>query len=289
MARITRRELGHLALGGVVAAASPALARAQEDWRLGFKTPPKTLDGELERIKGRLPAGLRGTLFRVGPAQFERAGERLGHWFDGDGMVQRFAISGGRIRHRGRFVDTAKRRDEEAAGKFLYSGYGFAPEEAASIRSPDDINAANTNVLPAGDDVWALWEGGSPYRVGPQELETRGRKAFEGPLDGAPFSAHPKREFGGDVWNFGILGRRCVIWQLGGRRQRAQDRTPRAAGTEPHARLRHHIASHRAAAAADDRRRGPGGYSGRPLSLACRQTAHRSRPRQGNAHNSAAL
>jgi carotenoid cleavage dioxygenase-like enzyme len=215
MLNLTRRGFALGAIGTGVAAASPAFARAAADWRLGFTTPPTTLDGELRRIEGRLPAGLEGTLYRVGPAQFERAGERLGHWFDGDGMVQRFAIAGGRVRHRGRFVDTDKRRAEEAAGRFLYSGYGFAPQGAVEIRRPDELNAANTSVLPFHNEVWALWEGGSPYRVSAPDLETRGRKVFEGPLDGAPFSAHPKREPGGDVWNFGALGRRCVIWHLG--------------------------------------------------------------------------
>jgi all-trans-8'-apo-beta-carotenal 15,15'-oxygenase len=129
-------------------------------------------------------------------------------------MIQRFHIAGGRVRHRGRFIDTSKRRAEEVAGRFLFAGYGFAPKAAGDSRSPDDLNAANTNVLPLGEEVWALWEGGSPYRVGSAELETRGRKAFAGKLDGAPFSAHPKIAPEGDIWNFGVLAKRCVLWRL---------------------------------------------------------------------------
>lgn len=215
MTELTRRALGGLALAGAAVAALPAWAARAADWRLGFKTPPLTLDGTLTRIEGRLPRDLEGNFFRVGPAQFERAGERLGHWFDGDGMIQRFTIADGRVRHRGRFIDAAKRRNEEAAGRFLYSGYGFSPKANAEIRSPDDLNAANTSVLPMAGEVWALWEGGSPYRVGAEDLETRGRKVFDGKLNGAPFSAHPKREADGEIWNFGLLGRRCVIWHLG--------------------------------------------------------------------------
>jgi all-trans-8'-apo-beta-carotenal 15,15'-oxygenase len=214
MIETTRRDLALLSLGAAVFAAWPTASRAAEDWRLGVKTPPKTLDGDLKLIDGRLPPDLQGAFYRIGPAQFERGGERLGHWFDGDGMIQRFAIAGGRVRHRGRFIDTPKRRAEEQAGRFLYGGYGFAPKSAASIRNPDDLNAANTSVLPIAGEVWALWEGGSPYRVGAQDLETRGRKTFAGPFDGVPFSAHPKRGPDGDVWNFGALFKRCVIWNL---------------------------------------------------------------------------
>jgi carotenoid cleavage dioxygenase-like enzyme len=120
-------------------------------------------------------------------------------------MIQRFAIAGGRVRHRGRFIDTPKRRAEEKADRFLYGGYGFAPKSAASIRNPDDLNAANTSVLPIAGEVWALWEGGSPYRVGAQDLETRGRKTFDGPFDGVRFS-HPARARR-RRWNFGALFR----------------------------------------------------------------------------------
>ncbi len=214
MTTLTRREIAALTLGGAATAATSSWARTVADWRLGFKTPPETLDSELSLISGRLPPELQGTFYRVGPAQFERAGERLGHWFDGDGMVQRFAIGDGRARHRGRFVDTDKRRSEQAAGRFLHSGYGFGPKAAAELRRLDDINAANTSVLAVAGEIWTLWEGGSPWRVDAETLATRGRKAFAGPLDGAPFSAHPKRGPDGDVWNFGVLGRSCVIWHL---------------------------------------------------------------------------
>ena len=170
MSGMTRRDLAFLSLGAAAFAASPSLVRA-DDWRLGFRTPPATLDGDLKLIEGRLPPGLEGRFFRIGPAQFERAGERLGHWFDGDGMIQRFTIANGRVSHRGRFIATDKRRTEDAAGKFLYPGYGFAPKALAGIRSVDDINAANTSVLPIAGEVWALWEGGSPYRVATEDLD----------------------------------------------------------------------------------------------------------------------
>lgn len=214
MTNFSRRDIGALMLGASFAAAAPAWPQAAPNWQPGFRTPPEQVDAELTLLSGRLPQGLEGALLRVGPAQFERAGEQLGHWFDGDGMVQRFAINGGRVRHRGRFVATDKRRAEAAAGRFLYSGYGFAPRQPAPFVRPDEINAANTNVLPVGSEVWALWEGGSPWRLQEQDLATIGRRSFSGPADGLPFSAHPKRARNGEIWNFGVFGSRCVIWRL---------------------------------------------------------------------------
>jgi len=223
MTRLTRRTFAQLTASAAALAAAPRYARAEDDWRIGFRTAPETLDGELTRLEGRLPADLAGRFYRIGPAQFERAGERLGHWFDGDGMIHRFAIENGQVTHRGRFVDTPKRRAEKAADRFLYTGYGFAPKGLIGIRAPDDLNAANTNVLPIAGEVWALWEGGSPYRVDAETLATLGRKAFDGGLNGAAFSAHPKTEPSGETWNFGVIGLRCVIWHL------APDGTPRKA------------------------------------------------------------
>lgn len=192
----------------------PAEADAPGNWRAGFTTPPEHFGGALSRAFGRLPTGLKGVLYRVGPAQFERAGERLGHWFDGDGMIQSLRIGENGVEHCGRFVDTDKRRAEVSAGRFLYSGYGFAPSGRVPFSHADQLNAANTNILPMGEELWALWEGGSPWRVDADTLKTLGRQRFPGDLDGLVFSAHPKVESGGDIWNFGGFGSRCVIWRL---------------------------------------------------------------------------
>ena len=223
MTELTRRTFAALLLGGAATLSAPVLAGAgaprhrpePRGWRAGFSTPDARPQSTMTRLHGRLPEGLRGVLYRNGPAQFERAGERLGHWFDGDGMIQRFEIGDGSLRHRGRFVETDKRRVEEAAGRFAYAGFGFSPKHARGSARPDDINVANTSVLTFGDEIWALWEGGSPWRIDADTLETLGRKAFEGGADGLPFSAHPKYDRDGAIWNFGAFGRRCVIWRLG--------------------------------------------------------------------------
>lgn len=213
MIDLTRRRFSQILAAAGASLAAPA-AGAPENWRAGFTTPPEEIGGAMTRVTGRLPDGLKGVLYRAGPAQFERGGERLGHWFDGDGMVQSFRLGAGGVEHRGRFVATEKRRAEAAAGRFIYAGYGFAPRQPAPFSRVDEINAANTNLLPIGTELWALWEGGSPWRVDASSLETLGRQRFAAGHDGLPFSAHPKIEPAGDVWNFGGFGARCVIWHL---------------------------------------------------------------------------
>ena len=77
-------------------------------------------------IEGRLPPGLRGTLFRNGPGLMSRGEERYRHWFDGDGFVQAWSLADGQARHQGRFVQTEKFRAEQAAGRFLLPAFGTA-------------------------------------------------------------------------------------------------------------------------------------------------------------------
>jgi carotenoid cleavage dioxygenase-like enzyme len=41
----------------------------------------------LRAISGAIPKGLRGSFYRNGPARFDRGGQRVGHWCDGDGAI----------------------------------------------------------------------------------------------------------------------------------------------------------------------------------------------------------
>ena len=156
------------------------------------------------RIEGRLPKDLNGVFFRNGPGRFELGGERYHHWFDGDGFAQRWQISNGKVSHVGRFVQTAKYQNESKAGHFLYPTFGTHVGRAA-MKNNDTINTANTNLLPFGGSVYALWEGGSATELDPVTLETRGLKTWRPDLKAMPFSAHPKLDANGSLWNFGAI------------------------------------------------------------------------------------
>ena len=59
-----------------------------------------------------------------------------------------------------------------------------------------------------------MWEGGSAYELDPATLATRGVKTWAPELRGMPFSAHPKVEPDGTVWNFGTANGRLAVYQL---------------------------------------------------------------------------
>jgi len=193
---------------------APAAAPAQTTpgWTVGFESLTTETPEALElEVTGTLPAELRGTLYRIGPARHEVAGQRYRHWFDGDGMVHALRLGGGRAHYRNRFVATAGMAEEQQAGRRLYGGFGTRPagdtalERFRHVRRRPAKNAANTNIVEIGGRLLALWEAGRPHRIDPVTLETLGEDDLGGALGPDDwFSAHPKTHPGGDVWNFGI-------------------------------------------------------------------------------------
>lgn len=185
---------------------------------LGFHNAPAfgIAPETMTLVDGLVPEALSGTLYRNGPAQFRRGEQILDHWFDGDGLVRSFTIQGGQAVLRAQFAQTVKRARDEAAGRFIMPGFGTRAEAGAPVGAPDDANAANTSLMLVGDQLWALWEAGSPYGIDPSDLSTKGPVTLRPDLAQMPFSAHPKVDQDGTIWNFGMAYGSPVtfIWAL---------------------------------------------------------------------------
>ncbi len=185
------------------------------NWALGVADVEADIPLEtLRLISGKMPAGFSGTLYRNGPAKFRRGGSASGHWFDGDGLVRRYHLADGKATLNARFVDTPKRRLETKLNAMVVPGFGTKSGPGAALSGPDDANAANTSVMMSGGELFALHEGGSPSRLNPETLETLGFKTFRNDLKQMPFSAHPRVEPDGTVWNFGGNGKQTAIWKV---------------------------------------------------------------------------
>ena len=188
---------------GEECAAAFANASVSKPWTIGYASLNEDLSTHNLDVVGNLPPGVRGTLFRNGPARHELGGQRYGHRWDGDGMVQAFRF-GSAVSHEGRFTRTAKFIAETAANKFMFSAFGTCIPGCPPIADDmDEMNSANISVCMAGGELLALWEPGSAYRIDPSTLETIGIKTWHSDLLGQAFSAHPKREPTGETWNFG--------------------------------------------------------------------------------------
>ena len=212
-----------LALPALPARARPALAAdfdanvADAPLLRAFKGVTEanaSRSAEAPLLRGRWPAGLRGRFLRNGPALFERGGERYHHWFDGDGLAQQFTLADGGVTHRARLVQTAKLRAESAAGRFALPAFGTSVERPLPMSGSDSVNTANTNLIEHGGRLLALWEGGSAYALDRGDLRTEGPVAWRADLRGVPFSAHPKVDGAGHLWNIGNAGEKLVLWQI---------------------------------------------------------------------------
>ena len=186
-------------------------------WRRAFRDLPREHGFEPLRVEGRLPEGLRGTLYRNGPALFSTFGRRYGHWFDGDGAVSavRFDGGGGAV-GAVKLVQSVGLREERRRRRPHYPNYGTpAPSlwrGLAAGLSADLKNTANTSVMIWQGRLYALLEACRPTELSLEELSTLGERDLDGAVV-ATFSAHPhyvpaRRA----AYNFGVrYGRRIEL------------------------------------------------------------------------------
>ncbi|MEM7017926.1 MAG: carotenoid oxygenase family protein, partial [Pseudomonadota bacterium] len=160
----------------------------------------------VDDIEGTLPKNLTGTFFRNGPGRLKVGNDQFGHWFDGDGMLCAFSFVNGKVHFKNRYVRTPKYVKESETGRIEFRGFGTQRHGGLLgnlFKLP--ANPANTSIAYHGDHLLALNEGGKPFKLLPDTLETVGEYTYEGELGPANvFSAHGKIEpKSGYYFNFG--------------------------------------------------------------------------------------
>lgn len=171
---------------------------------LGVSEPQHTEhDYPVTEVTGEIPADLSGTLYRNGPGRWQdHTGRPLHHLFDGDGMISAFSIDGGKVHYRNRYVRTQHYRGKSGTRHMGTDAVGGFLANIARLPT----NLANTNVVEHAGRLYALWEGGPPYEVDPDTLETKGLRRFGGELRWmGTYSAHPCLcPSSGEMFNFGV-------------------------------------------------------------------------------------
>jgi carotenoid cleavage dioxygenase-like enzyme len=187
----------------------------KKTWAKAISQPGKEFSPtSLSVIAGKIPDGLRGTLYRNGAARLQRNGVQVGHWFDGDGAILAVHFTDAGAIGVYRYVQTKGYQEETKAGKFLYGNYGMtAPGLIWNQWQRPVKHSANTSVLALKDQVLALWEGGNPYSLDLETLETQGLNNLGALPPGQPYSAHPKVDYQtGEIFNFGVtLGSNATL------------------------------------------------------------------------------
>lgn len=162
---------------------------------------------KLRVLQGRVPNSLEGVLFRNGPGLMYRSNERIKHWFDGDGGILGVHFRNGDIFAHYKYIRTEYFLEEQRRDRFIYGTYGSKPRAAIWNRIGKNMmkNPANTSVLPLENELLALYEGGWPYSLDPQTLETKKKDDLGFLRLDETFSAHPKVcPKTGEIYNFGI-------------------------------------------------------------------------------------
>ncbi|MFM7545904.1 MAG: carotenoid oxygenase family protein [Synechococcales cyanobacterium] len=176
-------------------------------WSRAIAQPAREFELQpLSVLSGHLPLGLRGSLYRNGPARFERGQQRVQHWFDGDGAILALHFDGHSCHGVYRYVQTPQFIAESQRNQLLFNNYGTLPPGPWWQRWGKPFkNVANTSVLPLPDRLLALWEGGRPIGLDSTNLMTLGVEDLGRLRSNATFSAHPKIDpQTGDIYNFGV-------------------------------------------------------------------------------------
>ena len=154
-------------------------------------------------VIGDIPKDISGHFLRVGPNPFYVPDEARYHLFDGDGMLHGVHIADGRATYRNRFIDSAGLAEERAEGHWIFPGLNMFGDYLAKGEMPRSKNTGNTAMVVHNGQLFAMMEGGTPYRISLPDLGTEGEHDFSGTVT-HNFTAHPKVDAKtGEMMTFG--------------------------------------------------------------------------------------
>jgi len=195
------RGPGRVSPGQVPAGFIPARLQARvvtDAFGPGFRTVETEYRDHEPRVEGTVPSWLSGTLIRNGPGRFEVGGERVNHWFDGLGMLRRYAFDGGEVRYTNRFLRSEAHADAisgETGAQFATDTRGWR-RFLSWLRTlgPQPTDNANVHVARLDGEYVALTE--APRRVAfdPVTLETRGEFTFDDDITEHLAAAHVRHD-----------------------------------------------------------------------------------------------
>lgn len=168
------------------------------EYTLGFTTLDKETRFSGQPVQGELPAWLRGTLVRTGPAKWETDQQPLRHWFDGYAMLHAFSFGDGKVSYANQFL--ASRAYQHARDKGTVGYREFATDPCRSIfkrftqlftNERNITDNGNVNVAKLAGKFVALTEIPLPVEFDKATLNTIGGVAYDDTLEGHSTTAHP--------------------------------------------------------------------------------------------------
>uniref|UniRef100_A0A131Y215 Putative beta beta-carotene n=1 Tax=Ixodes ricinus TaxID=34613 RepID=A0A131Y215_IXORI len=152
------------------------------------------------RVTGVFPSWLRGRLLRNGPGLNFVGPDRYQHAFDGLSLLRQFSVDNGEVSYRNRFLRSQAYVRNRKANRIVVAEFGTAAhpdpcagvfERLASVFTPTMTDNALVNVMPIGDEFYAMTETPYVHRVDPGTLETLSREDLSRLVAVHTTTAHP--------------------------------------------------------------------------------------------------
>ena len=145
-------------------------------------------------VDGKLPDGLAGAFYRVGPdPQYPKDPKWVNDIpFDGEGHISMFRIKDGHVDYRTRYAHNQRWKAQHAARRSLFGMYRNPLTDDPSVKGLSR-GTANTQIVYHHDTLFAMKEDSPPVAMNPLTLETiNDYYTFGGGMKSLTFTAHPK-------------------------------------------------------------------------------------------------
>lgn len=145
-------------------------------------------------VEGKLPEGLDGVFYRVGPdPQYPKDPKwAMDIPFDGEGHLSMFRIKDGHVDYRTRYARTQRWKAQHAARRSLFGMYRNPTTDDPSVKGLSR-GTANTQIVYHHHKLFAMKEDSPPVALNPLTLETTDDYyTFGGGMKSLTFTAHPK-------------------------------------------------------------------------------------------------
>jgi beta,beta-carotene 9',10'-dioxygenase len=161
----------------------------------GYRSLENEVVADQLRVEGTLPAWLRGSLLRNGPALFEDGERSVRHQFDGQAMLHCFTVDGESVGYANRFLRTKSYRAMRD-GKLAYSEFATDPcrsifKRAMTFFDPGVTDNTLVNLARLGRRHYAMTEAPISVEFDLETLETLG---YSRKVPGTFATAHPHHE-----------------------------------------------------------------------------------------------
>ncbi|CAI9277888.1 unnamed protein product [Lactuca saligna] len=156
----------------------------------------------LRVVEGSIPSDFPlGTYYLTGPGLFKDDHGSTVHPLDGHGYLRAFTIDGakGEVTFMARYIKTTAQVEEHdgrtGEWRFTHRGPFSVLKNGKKIGNTKVMkNVANTSVLRWGDRLFCLWEGGAPYEIEFDLLDTVGKFDLINGSDELSGSSTPDRD-----------------------------------------------------------------------------------------------